>query len=223
MLTKLKSLWSKPASAQVEDGAFYQIMEIAYRIEKNSPQGLRELVRALLLPLQAERMLAVAERGPHQAPDPIDYWNFFFRIENSSDFYIRDKPKEILALGRDVVLPTPWKRSDYINALATIGTGKTQGPWCQDDGNHSISLLLPWRIGFVSGGNHSITAGILMGEGELVANEIFDMTPIFERVHCDGISYREVGTDRVLGEVNDPRRAAVFEIGRLMANSGFTD
>lgn len=191
-------------------------MGIASGIAKTSPEGLRELVRALLLPLQAEHMVAVAERAQHDAPHYLQYSDFFFRIHNSSIYYLQDKPREMLSLGRDVLLPTVWERTRYINALATIGTGKEQGPWCQDEDNHCVSLLLPWRIGFVSGGNHSITAGILMGEGEVVATEVFNMTSLLQRVRCDGKTYREIDTDRVLGEVTDPRRAAVFEIGRML-------
>ncbi|ABE47277.1 DUF6710 family protein [Polaromonas sp. JS666] len=216
MLQKLKTLWAKPVPSAVEDNKFDHIMGMANSIAQKSPLGLRELVRALLLPLQAEHMVAVVERVQHAAPAEIRYWDFFFRIENQSDYYLRNKPREVLTLGRDVLLPTVWKRSSYFNALASIGTGKSLGPWCQDEDNRTISLLLPWRIGFVSGGNHSITAGILMSEGEVVATEVFDMTPLLQRVRCDGKTYREISTDRVLGVVTDPRRAAVFEIGRMM-------
>lgn len=216
MLQKLKTLWAKPAPFAVEDKRFDHIMGMANSIAQKSPLGLRELVRALLLPLQAEHMVAVAEREQHAAPAEIRYWDFFFRIENLPDYYLRNMPREVLTLGRDVLLPTVWKRSSYFNALASIGTGKSLGPWSQDEDNHTISLLLPWRIGFVSGGNHSITAGILMSEGEVVATEVFDMTPLLQRVRCDGKTFREIGTDRVLGIVTDPRRAAVFEIGRMM-------
>lgn len=216
MLKKLKTLWAKPVPSEVEDKKFDHIMDMANSIAKKSPLGLRELVRALLLPLQAEHMVAAVERVQQDAPAEIRYWDFFFRIENPSDYYLRNKPREVLALGRDVLLPTVWKHSSYFNALASIGTGKSLGPWCQDEDNHTIHLLLPWRIGFVSGGNHSITAGILMSEGEVVATEVFDMTPLLQRVRCDGKTYREISTDRVLGVVTDPRRAAVFEIGRMM-------
>ncbi|ENZ0047743.1 DUF6710 family protein [Escherichia coli] len=43
-------------------------------------------------------------------------------------------------------------------------------PWKQDKNNHYVDLWLPWRIGFMRRGNHSITAGILAGEGALIRN-----------------------------------------------------
>lgn len=193
-------------------------MSMAKTIADTNPDGLLPLVRALLRPLQAEHMIAVAERGDHQAPGEIRYLDFFFNlnaIAESLEFYQRNKPVVRIDLARDIVLPTPWMRSRYANTLANIGTGKSSGPW-RADSNHGISVWLPWRIGFVSGGNHSISAGILVGEGEVIATEVFDLTPIFDRVICDGRSYRETATGRILGTVEDPRRAAVFEIGRLM-------
>lgn len=222
MFQKLKALWTQQSPSPVEDRRFENIMGIASAIAKKSPDGLRELIRALLLSVQAEHMVAVAERAQHEAPPCLQYFNFFFPINNSSIYYRRDKPRELLSLGRDVLLPTAWERSRYISALATIGTGKIQGPWCQDEDNHCVSLLLPWRVGFVGGGNHSITAGILMGEGEVMATDVYDMSLLLEQVRCDGKTYRNISTGEVLGEVTDPRRAAVFEIGRLLLGSDNT-
>lgn len=226
MLSKLKAKWANSIPEPTEDRTFLNIMTMARDIAAISPQGLRELVRALLRPLQAENMIAVAEGLQYHVPGKLSYLDFFFplkEIANSTEFYLRDKPQIRIELARDIVLSTPWKRPDYSNALATIGSNKSQGAWCQDYSNHFISLVLPWRIGFVTGGNHSITAGILMGEGEVFACEVFDMSPVLQRVRCDGKTYREISTDRVLGDVLDPRRAAVFEIGRLMVDAGFTN
>ena len=167
-------------------------------------------------------MIGVVENAPQDRLPDLFYLDFFFplnKITQSSEFYLRDKPQFEIELARDIVLPTPWKKDRYVNALATIGTGKRMGKWEPDDTTHKISVVLPWRIGFVTGGNHSITEGILTGEGKVFANEAFDMSPLLQRVHCDGKTYRETMTNRILDEVSDPRRAAVFEIGRLIVNS----
>lgn len=202
-----------------EDDAFANLMSMAKKIAEHNPAGLSEFVRALLRPVQAEHLIAVAERGDHKAPDCLNKLEFFFElplVAESLEFYLRDKPEIWVDLSKDIVLPTPWKRDGYANALANIGAGRVMGAWAQDTLNHSVSVWLPWRIAFVTGGNHSITAGILAGEGRLLANEVFDLSPIFARVVCDGRTYRETGTQRVIGEVLCPRRAAVFEIGRMM-------
>ncbi|GAB3261439.1 hypothetical protein GCM10027296_35460 [Chitinimonas naiadis] len=118
-------------------------------------------------------------------------------------------------------MPTPWNRDRYELALATIGSAKGQGVWRQDL-NHTISVWLPWGIAFVTGGNHSITAGILAGEGVIVANEVYDLARIFDLVACDGYEYKDVRSGQVVGLVNDYRRAAVFEIGRLMLRDSYS-
>lgn len=204
------------------ESSFTNIMAMAEKIAESNPEGLSLLVRALLRPLQAEHILAVAERAQHQAPGSLQYLSFFFNlstIAESSEFYLRDNPDVCIDLSKDIVLPTPWERTRYSNALANTGAGKSNGEWRQDS-NHGIAVWWPWRIAFVLGGNHSITAGILLGEGKLLATEVYDLAPLFERVICDGHSYTETRTGKVLGKVCDPRRAAVFEIGRLMTKSG---
>ena len=111
-----------------------------------------------------------------------------------------------------MVLPWPWSLPRYIDNVSRIGVHKGK-PWKQDKSNHYVDLWLPWRIGFVRGGNHSITAGILAGEGTLIPEHVYDMSWLFELVRSDGnlwfIGYQKVEV------VKSCRSAAVFEIGRL--------
>lgn len=193
-------------------------MEIARKIAIANPYALRDLIRILLRPLQSEHLLSVAEWPDYQAAGQIEGNYFFFpdQLFGNSDYWLRDAPSIELNLACDPVLPTPWDRSRYVNALASIGTGKSLGSLRQDS-NHIVSLWLPWGIGFVGGGNHFILSGILSGEKTLiVAHEVFDFSPILNLVECDGAVYRRRQDGKVLAEVVDYRRAAVFEIGRLM-------
>lgn len=77
-------------------------------------------------------------------------------------------------------------------------------------------MWLPWRIGFVRGGNHSITAGILAGEGTLIPAQVWDMSFLFERIKTDGIHWYVDG--KKTETVKSWRTAAVFEIGRLISS-----
>ncbi|WP_319950300.1 DUF6710 family protein, partial [Klebsiella pneumoniae] len=83
-----------------------------------------------------------------------------------------------------------------------------------DNSNHYVELWLPWRIGFVGGGNHSITAGILAGEGTLIPEHVYDMSWLFELVRTDGNHW--FVDDHKVEAVKSGRSAAVFEIGRLL-------
>jgi hypothetical protein len=223
VLSKLSALMGCRVPENPDLERFNRIMATARDIAAISPAGLRELVTALLRPMQAANMVAIAERSSLDVGGELRYKDFFFPLQlvtSLPDLLIRDAPPVQLHLNRDVVLPTPWNGPSYASALATIGSGKKCGPFRHTHSNPEIALVLPWGIAFVLRGNHSITAAILQGEGTLFATEVLDLSPLFKQVQCDGKAYREVGTGRILEDVYDPRRAAVFEIGRMMVDAG---
>lgn len=218
---------------------FNHLIKVAKAIALTNPQGLPDLIRAILRPLQSEHLLAVAERGQDALPSLDGAWFFgsavrdrLFSTCGSSWLGLSLAPNEyVLKLSQDIVLPCPWSLRRYVSALATIGSAKApvvashtstrlyrrdyQGPWSQDD-NHRVDLWLPWRIGFVYGGNHSIAAGILAGEGEVIPEKVYDMSYLLDSLHCDGAYFYQTNTGERVEAVTDVRRAAVFEIGRLM-------
>lgn len=216
----MKSLlgFKLPAKASASADAFDHVMQIAEEVSRTGPSVLFQLITALLRPLQSAHLIAVAEHGPHGAPPSLEGHSFFFdlgRLINISSCWVRPTPPITIDLASDPVLPTAWDRRRFVSSLTTIGKGKAQGPWIQDP-NHLVSLWLPWNIAFVNGGNHSITAGILGGEGVVTATEVIDASPVFNLVECDGRTYKRKQTGEVVAVVNDHRRAAVFEIGRLI-------
>ena len=212
---------------------FQQLMETAAEIASRNPRGLPHLIGAILRPLQSDYLLAVAEYGA------LDHGGInslaFFGPAISRRLYTpdgmkfrgekRDPRSYRLALARDPVLPWPWKHDRFVTAVATIGSDKEfenpsglcrwQGAWRQDD-NHDVDLWLPWRIGFVTRGNHSIAAGILAGEGSLVPDTVYDMGFLLDEVRCDGHFYRCTKTGKILAPMHDARVGAVFEIGRYL-------
>lgn len=204
------------------EGSFFsQSMLLANELVAVNPDGLNDLLRVLLRPLQSEIMVDVVEKPAHQARSWIRRSDFFMRQTGENLFSehglinLADEKYRVY-LAKDIVLPCPWHRDRVVSALARIGSGKTFGPWEQDFANHHLTLWLPWRIAFVNGGNHSITAGIIAGEGSLLPEEVYDMSHIFQKVRCDGSHYWDIENHTKLGVVDDPRIAAVFEIGRLI-------
>lgn len=211
--------------------AYQTLLSTGLEIAKKNPSALPSLIAAILRPEQSELLLGVGERG-RDAHDTVDGHGFFF--DSMWDVYNRTgvQPSECQAnefpvlLGTDPVLPCPWNVNRFIDAMSFIGSGKVDqqradrddygGRWRQD-ANHSVSLWLPWRIGFVSGGNHSIAAGILAGEGTIIADRVYDFSFIFDFVTCDGSAYHLAGPEHFSWPVTDVRRAAVFEIGRIIA------
>jgi hypothetical protein len=119
-----------------------------------------------------------------------------------------------LSLASDLIFPWPWNAGRIINAFSNLRPGGEWGRW-QQDLNHCIELWLPIGIGWVHGGNHSITAGILNGEGEIQPEITYDISRVYKHVICDGVKYyRKYG--KAIGVVPDFEMAAVFEIGRLI-------
>lgn len=120
-----------------------------------------------------------------------------------------------LALGRDPVMPWPWDAGRLNDSFACIGEGRPKGPWQQ--GEQSYTVILPVRIGFISGGgNHSTATGIVMAEGEIRTKEVYDFAAIYPHVHTDGRHYLRSSDNKVIEPVRNPVFAAIFEIGRLI-------
>ncbi|EBW7114479.1 hypothetical protein DQC29_21945 [Salmonella enterica subsp. enterica serovar Telelkebir] len=204
----------RPAAGS-EKNRFDHLLAVA---EKLSVKALPDLIRAIVRPVQSDLLLAVAEEGTDARPDmtpPAFFFDGLIQVES----YEKTKKGELnradysLALASDMVLPWPWSLSRYIDNVSCIGTHKGR-PWEQDEINHYVDLWLPWRIGFVRGGNHSITAGILAGEGTVIPAHVYDMSYLFELVRTDGIHWF-IG-DKKAETVKSGRSAAVFEIGRLL-------
>lgn len=193
---------------------FDHIMRLAMRLPKAARYNL---LRALVRPMQSDYLLAVAAEG-QDARLTLDERLFFFEgIYHYISFEqlshqklpVADYP---LSLASDMVLPWPWSMNSYTESL---NLGSLQGtPWHFDSSNHHIAIWLPWRVGFVKGGNHSLAAGILAGEGKLLPEEVFDMQDLLARVSTDGTWW--YGDGKRVEKVRDWRTAAFFEIGRLV-------
>lgn len=126
--------------------------------------------------------------------------------------------ERIINLRKDIVLSWPWRRDRLSDCLSRIGEGRIDGRW-QQDSNHNVTLLLPIGIAFVSGGNHSLMTGIVQGEGVLRPTTVYDISPLYKYVKCDGDKFYSVKNGAALFAVKSVELAAIFEIGRIMAES----
>lgn len=192
---------------------FDKVMSLAKKINNSEREAL---IRALMKPIQADYLLAVATEG-QDAREIVDEHIFFFsgfiHYLHDSVFKIDEgiSCDYIVSLAKDIVLPCPWSENRYMNALS-IGS-HAGNPWVGDD-NHKIEIWLPWKIGLVRSGNHSLMSGVLWGEGELKAYKVTDLSSMFDRIHTDGLNW--YANDEAIEMVKDYRIAAVYEIGRLL-------
>lgn len=211
--------FSKKQPAQPTE--FAHILDFAKQLAAKNPQALIDLIRVLLRPLQGELLLNSIMHELHGAREEVDRTGFFMgrgsRVDQSGfNGRTLDKTDFLVHLNRDPILPCPWHRTRYVDTLSYIGKGKKLGDWEEDSKNHNVTIWLPWGVVFVNGGNHSIAAGIVGGEGTLKPTEVIDMGMLLDVARCDGKHYLSVVDGSVLGVVRNVKIAAIFEIGRLM-------
>lgn len=204
---------------------FNNLMKMAKEISSSNPDGLLDFARALARSIQSEYILRVAESSSHIPPKIQFKENFFFRAPGYlwlQEYKVIPNPRVLINLSRDPIFPYPWNRGKYSSAISEIGDGKLKGGWRYIPSNHRVSVLLPWGVAIVEGGNHSIMAGILSGEGELVASDVFDLAPLFKDYRCDGKHFVSSRLGVKKAPVGDHRIGALFEVGRLMAENGIS-
>jgi hypothetical protein len=124
-----------------------------------------------------------------------------------------------LLLGKDPILAIPWSESSLTNAMANNGHGRCMGQW-RADFNHKVNLVLPFGLGLVHGGNHSLAAGVVNAEGTVVTSDVIDLSPLYEHVRYDGASMIRTHDGRRLWEPVEEEFGILFEIGRLMLEHG---
>lgn len=207
---------------------FKNVVALAEEALQRDPALLIDLVRLLGRGLQAHRLsLALKAHGDVDDLPGVSYEQVWFSEvepitpEGESLFSlqgrrIRVDQKHVVRLGRDLVLPLAWKRERLLDSLRCIGPERLWGPWKQDPYNHRVELWLPMRVAWVCGGNHSITAGIARGEGEIETRSVYDFAEMYEHVECDGKSFKRKHDGKVLSRVKSVEWAAIFEIGRLL-------
>ncbi|WP_449598744.1 DUF6710 family protein [Niallia sp. Marseille-Q9988] len=144
--------------------------------------------------------------------------------QDGKEFYdvVRElKEEKTILLNRDLVLPWSWRKTRIVDCIARIGEGREDGPWRQDY-NHCVDLWLPMGIAWVHGGNHSISVGIIQGKGSIKPEAIYDISDVYDYVHCDGINYSRKEDGLIISPVKNAEIAAVFEIGRLMKENSIS-
>lgn len=207
---------------------FQQVMDLAHDVGRIDPVGLQTLVRLVAAPLQAKTITSAAHALPHGSRWADSFSCLFFQDgllvtpggQRACEISGRSSDQRFkLRLGIDPVLATPWHRDRLANAVATIGFGRLQGSW-SEDGNHVVSLLLPIGVGIVSGGNHSMAAGIANGEGFVTSTDVQDLTPLYSHVRYDGLDFLRTHDGAQLSRPEDEEPGMLFEIGRLMAERG---
>ncbi|SDC47980.1 hypothetical protein SAMN02799630_00218 [Paenibacillus sp. UNCCL117] len=229
------------ASSMEMKSVFYQMLTFASDViethEKNRDKRqaaepthpIFDVIKLIGLRTQTKYLTNLLYNYERERLPNMDPWHVFF--SDSEDITYDGKgmydlfkkvstEQALVSIKHDLVLPWPWDEGRQIQSLANIGEGRIRGSWTEDKLNHSIELWLPMRIGFVKGGNHSISAGILQGEGFVRPKVIFDISPIYQYVYTDGENFYRKSDNTIIAKVSSVEFAAIFEIGRYMIEKG---
>ena len=203
---------------------FGKILEIATSIYQKNPKELHNLIRLLGRKAQSNHLTYILkhenDREMVMASPTTMWFNPYEKLGNDEkslyDLRIELNQDYEVSLSNDVVLTNPWAGGRMRTALIQHGQGRERGIWKQDSYNHVAQLWLPMNVTWVSNGNHSIAAGIIQRDGVLIPKEVYDISPIFEYVRCDGDNFIDIQRNVKISKVRDVEFSAIFEIGRLM-------
>src|SRR3569833_239265 len=86
-----------------------------------------------------------------------------------------------LSLATDTVLPWPGEPQRLAKSLRGLKPNGAWGEWRQD-WNHSVVVWKPLNVGWVNGGNHSMSAGIAYETGRIKPEAVYDNSSVKEHV-----------------------------------------
>ncbi|PIT14051.1 DUF6710 family protein [Snodgrassella alvi] len=195
-------------------------MHIIYQ-KKND--ALHDLIKIIMRPIQAEHIRNAYLNSPHCAITeikfPMDFFGFFptdQEIKSKNLSHEDSLEKYSLKLSSDIVLPTCWHPSSLICNLGSIGHQARPGGEFTQSGNHSVVLILPMMIGIVTGGNHSITQGILTGNGEISPSDLIDLSDELNKIYFNGKHWISSTTNQIIGSPRYPEFGWIWEIAKLL-------
>lgn len=167
--------------------------------------------KAALKPIQIRHITYAYSCAKHKAPREIFIDDWFNNNAFLLDFFVPvNVQTNLLYLKHDIIFPTVWSPSSIVL------NGELPEDFVQNDINHDVTILLPFRIGFVRGGNHSIAHGILNGNGCVMPNTAIDLTPLLKEINFDGTHW--VMDKKVIGRPRYVEFGWVWEAYKYLYN-----
>lgn len=208
---------------------FNRIKQYKHNSIEVKENPLIDVIRVLGKKLQTEYLTYLLLNKEEKREESIDSRKIMvdeFKPINNNGLNLKQLMKKVqndkkVYLNKDVILPWAWNRKRLIDCISGIGEGRDSDKWKQDN-NHTTELWLPIGVTWVSSGNHSISTGIIQGDGVITPTEIYDISPIYDYIYCDGSDYRYKHDNSIFQSVNNIEFAAIFEIGRLMIKNNIS-
>lgn len=233
-LKKLKNNKTRKTVHNVENidiAEFNNVIAKAQKIKEKFPEtatdALLDLIRIIMRKIQSEHMLSAYTQQEHGAITEINYFQHWFgdvrTFYNYKDKHLivlednKNLEEQVnLKLGFDIVLPTAWSPNSIYSNLGVIGTEERKLGQFRQDTNHSVEVMMPMRIGFVSGGNHSISQGVVTSNGVITPSTIIDVSKCLEVISFDGLNWIDNKKEVVIGKPRYKEFGWVWEISKLL-------
>jgi hypothetical protein len=205
-------------------------LDTRYNTSNLSTHPIIDVIRLIGRNLQTKyltQLLSVEDESPLPSLFPetlfVERREFLLATRKRfEEFEVEVNNVKEIQLGKDLILPWPWKRKRLINCIATIGDSRSNGCWKQDFTNHDVVLWLPMGIAWVNGGNHSIAVGIIQCNGRIKPDKVVNISKIYDQVKCDGRYYFNTENGSIICPVRNVEFAAIFEIGRMMRDNSIS-
>ena len=125
----------------------------------------------------------------------------------------------VIRLGYDSIITEPWNLDRFTDAISIIAENEE---WKQQKNNHYIALHLPYGVSFIAvSGNHSITKGFLANIGNVIPEEVYNVSIAHDFLYTDGVYYYRKIDNSIYANVNNFNLAVVFEIGSLICKYAY--
>ncbi len=182
-------------------------------LANNNIEGLKDLIRTIWRRLQSRLMLEPYLLADHDACGDIAF-NFCSFSELQGCY--QGQANSYISL-IEPVLTFPWHPNRIINNLGVIGENRINGRFTSSS-NHSANYYWPLMLIKVTGGNHSIAQGILMGEGEIALEDWYNLTPLLKKYRCNGPLWINNDTNKIVMHCDCPELGMAWEVSRLLAS-----
>jgi hypothetical protein len=213
--------------AAATDRALKNVLKVADGLarKRNGVAGLLALGRLVGRHLVYDYMMR--ELATHNAPDnALEDWRALARYYGLEAEYREPEQTggEPVRLALDPVITRPWAPERLIDNLNNLARGPAGewgawGPWRHVW--HDVTLWLPMRLAeVVANGMHSVTVGQLCNDGTVLADTVYDLSSIFDKVRRPRRRWLDRESGEEIADVSDWRLVAMFEIGRRLHRLG---
>lgn len=145
---------------------------------------------------------------------PTFSFNHYMEIDGRNESLYEAIPEEEYTcdFGVTPVLSFPWNPKRYVNTFHYI----SRDGFKHQNTNHFINYYPQLGLCTAFNGFHSISAGVISGEGTLPVHKVYDVTKTFKEVYTNDGKLWQYRTSGKVERIDDFRYALIYELSRML-------